>query len=99
MHLHDAPASVADSYFLYGHAGFDRAAPLFYKRRSLLREQRSQVDAWDQHVRCCALRAQAEAILGARFDRREFHDLLLGSGAVSLDVLEALVHTWIDTQG
>ena len=41
------------------------------------------------------LRAQAEEKLGPRFDRREFHDLLLGSGAVSLDVLETLVLTWI----
>jgi uncharacterized protein (DUF885 family) len=45
------------------------------------------------------LRAHAEEMLGSRFDRREFHDLLLGSGAVSLDVLEILVHTWITKQG
>jgi len=45
------------------------------------------------------LRAQAEEELGPRFDRREFHDLLLGSGAVSLDVLETLVHSWITQQG
>ena len=45
------------------------------------------------------LRAHAEEKLGPRFDRREFHDLLLGSGAVSLDVLETLVHSWITQQG
>jgi uncharacterized protein (DUF885 family) len=42
------------------------------------------------------LRNLAEMKLGARFDRREFHDLLLGSGAVPLDVLESLVRKWID---
>ena len=42
-----------------------------------------------------ALRAQAESRLGARFDRRAFHDLVLGSGAVSLPVLRAQVARWL----
>jgi uncharacterized protein (DUF885 family) len=42
------------------------------------------------------LRVLAEQKLGAQFDRREFHDLLLGSGAVSLDMLENLVREWIN---
>jgi len=44
------------------------------------------------------LRALAEKKLGNRFDRREFHDLLLGSGSVSLDVLEILAQAWIEKQ-
>jgi uncharacterized protein (DUF885 family) len=44
------------------------------------------------------LRAVAETQLGPRFDLREFHDLLLGSGAVPLDVLEILVKDWISKQ-
>jgi uncharacterized protein (DUF885 family) len=44
------------------------------------------------------LRAYAESELGERFDIRDFHDRVLGQGAVPLTVLEADVRAWVDQQ-
>jgi len=45
------------------------------------------------------LRTQAEQQLGPRFDIRQFHDVVLGHGAVPLDVLERQVMDWIVKMG
>jgi uncharacterized protein (DUF885 family) len=46
-------------------------------------------------IRIRELRARAEKTLGPKFDLRGFHDVVLGLGAVPLDVLEAAVDGWI----
>ena len=47
-------------------------------------------------LRIKALRHEAEQKLGPRFDLRDFHDVVLGGGAVPLDVLADNVHRWIE---
>src|SRR5438093_5081043 len=42
------------------------------------------------------LRQRARKDLGDRFDIREFHDQILGAGALPLDVLEKRIGDWIN---
>ena len=44
------------------------------------------------------LRARAQKELGNKFDLRAFHDQVLDSGALPLDVLEERIDTWINQQ-
>lgn len=48
-------------------------------------------------LRILALREEAKASLGDRFDIRQFHDVVLGGGALPLDALSERVHHWLMT--
>jgi uncharacterized protein (DUF885 family) len=44
------------------------------------------------------LRERSQKALGTTFDIRKFHDFLIDSGALPLDVLDTRVDEWISTQ-
>ena len=44
------------------------------------------------------LRQRAQAKLGGQFDIRRFHDLVIDSGALPLDILEERVDWWIEKE-
>ena len=55
-----------------------------------------QLTAYDSGgLEIMALRREAEAALGARFDVRQFHQRVLESGAIPLTALRANVEAWI----
>ena len=45
------------------------------------------------------LREKARQKLGDKFDIRNFHDEVLGNGALPLDILDSEVNSWISSQG
>jgi uncharacterized protein (DUF885 family) len=44
------------------------------------------------------LRTMAEEALGEQFDIRDFHDVVLGGGALPMPLLEARINNWIEEQ-
>jgi uncharacterized protein (DUF885 family) len=45
------------------------------------------------------IRSEAEAALGADFDLREFHTIVLSNGSMPIEVLERVVESWVETGG
>ncbi|MFT6132841.1 MAG: hypothetical protein ACJAW2_001564 [Shewanella sp.] len=46
-------------------------------------------------IKILQLREQAKKALGAKFDIREFHTVILKNGPLPLDILEEQVNKWI----
>ena len=46
-------------------------------------------------IRIQEMRVQAEAELGDKFDIKEFHDQVLLSGAMPMEVLDARIKRWV----
>ena len=44
------------------------------------------------------LRAYAEQELEDKFSIQEFHDVVLRNGSVTMDILEDIVYSWVDSK-
>jgi uncharacterized protein (DUF885 family) len=83
--------------YFHAHSGIDDAA---------LNAEVDRYIAWPAQalgykmgqLKILELRARAEKALGPKFDLRTFHDQVVDSGALPLDVLDARITAWIETQ-
>lgn len=86
--------------------GWSRQQALDYFQQNIAQDETSEVDryiAWPGQavsykigeLKIKELRTKAEKSLGAQFQLREFHDVVLGNGALPLDLLEQQVDRWI----
>jgi uncharacterized protein (DUF885 family) len=83
-----AIAYAQESGRFVGDAGFD-----LLDRIAVIPGQLTAYDTGGLEI--IALRAEAEARLGGRFDIQAFHDRVLENGAVPLAALRAHVEAWI----
>ena len=80
--------------FLVESGRFDeRTAPRVVDRIAALPGQLTSYDSGAQEF--LALRREAEAALGARFDLRRFHDALLDHGTIPLSMLRQRMRRWV----
>jgi len=86
--------------------GWSRQQALDYFRENSGSERMSEVDryiAWPGQalsykmgeLKIKELRAKSEKQLGPKFNLREFHDVILGNGALPFDLLEQQVDTYL----
>jgi uncharacterized protein (DUF885 family) len=83
--------------FFHAHSGLDEAT---------VQSETDRYIAWPAQalgykigqLKILELRAKAQQELGAKFDIKAFHDQVVDSGALPMDVLEARIDGWIATQ-
>ncbi|HTG32725.1 MAG TPA: DUF885 family protein [Thermoanaerobaculia bacterium] len=98
---------VVDTGFHYKHWSRDQVVQFFHDHSAVDEvEVQSETDryiVWPGQalaykigqLKILELREKAKKELGARFDIREFHDQVLGAGALPLDVLGEQIDRWI----
>jgi uncharacterized protein (DUF885 family) len=83
--------------YFHAHSGLDEAS---------IQSETDRYIAWPAQalgykmgqLKILELRAKAQQSLGSKFDIKAFHDEVIDSGALPLDVLETRIDSWIETQ-
>ena len=110
-YYHDAAAALVVDTGLHAQ-GWTRQRAEEYLRANTALGAADIAVALDRYVACpgealaarigqlkiLELRRRAEQRLGARFDLREFHEQVIGSGILPLSVLETRINRWIEAR-
>lgn len=81
------------AYYQNNTSGSDRECVRMVERHIVMPSQATAYKIG--MLKILELREEAKTKLGDRFDIREFHDVVLTSGAVPLDLLEKMVNDWV----
>ncbi|WP_246058227.1 DUF885 domain-containing protein [Litorilituus lipolyticus] len=94
------------------HKGWTRKQAIDYFMANAAKSEQDIINEIDRYIswpgqalaykigqlKILALREKAEKTLGDKFDIRSFHDTVLGSGSIPLNVLEDNVEQWIESK-
>ena len=101
---------VVDTGFHYKHWSRQQVVDFFHDHSLIdepeVQEETDRYMAWPAQalgykigqLEILKLRAYGKELLGDRFDLRAFHDQIIGSGALPMDVLSDRIHDWVAQQ-
>ncbi|OYU75751.1 MAG: hypothetical protein CFE32_13080 [Alphaproteobacteria bacterium PA3] len=93
LHAKRWPKEQAISYILANQPGDLESATRDINRYIVMPGQATAYMIGQMEI--LRLRADAQRRLGSRYDIKKFHDIVLGSGFVPLDILKELVEAWV----
>ena len=96
IHLKKWTREQGIDYYMTNTSGSERECVRMVERHIVIPSQATAYKIGMMKI--LELRQKAKDKLGEQFDIREFHDVVLTSGAVPLNTLEALVDDWVTTK-
>ena len=96
IHLKKWTREEGIAYYKNNTAGSDRDCERMVERHIVMPSQATAYKIG--MLKILELRASAKEKLGDNFDIREFHEVVLTSGAVPLNVLEGLINDWVERE-
>lgn len=94
IHLKKWTREEGIAYYMTNTAGSDRDCERMVERHIIMPSQATAYKIG--MLKILELRESAKESLGTAFDIREFHDVVLTSGSVPLNILEGLVDDWVN---